>query len=144
MKISDVISAMSSAIIPIVANGTPESMIFAAGLQPLLSTAFDSILLDVFKKGVTKKETMRLGISYKSAVSQTNENLQNRIPFRQDDMFISSDTNYSDASDIIEATVNSIMLDTDHRKTEFYGYFIGNLGFCPEVDYTNAIHLQNK
>ena len=39
MKISEIISAMSTAIIPIVAKGTPESMIFAAGVQPLLSTA---------------------------------------------------------------------------------------------------------
>ena len=143
MKISEIISAMSTAIIPIVAKGTPESMIFAAGVQPLLSTAIDSILLDIFQKGVTKKETIRLGISYMSAVNQVNENMKNNIPFRQDDMFVSSNMNYSDASDVIEATINSIMLDSEHKKSEFYGYFIANLGFSPEVDYTNALYMQN-
>lgn len=53
-----------------------------------------------------------------SAVNQVNENMKNNIPFRQDDMFVSSNMNYSDAS------INSIMLDSEHKKSEFYGYFM--------------------
>lgn len=54
-----------------------------------------------------------------SAVNQVNENMKNNIPFRQDDMFVSSNMNYSDASDVIEATINSIMLDSEHKNLNF-------------------------
>lgn len=139
---SEVISGLIASGIPLLMNGTPESVMFAAGVQPILKEAFDSIIPDIFHKNLTKREIERLGISYKAAVEQINENVQHGISLRGDDLFIRSDSKYSKADDIIEAVLKNTINDTERKKAEFYGYFFGNLAFCPEIDYSNALHYQ--
>lgn len=41
---SEVASSLSTAIIPLISGGTPESILFSAGMQPLVQKAFESIL----------------------------------------------------------------------------------------------------
>nr|DAK18087.1 MAG TPA: hypothetical protein [Caudoviricetes sp.] len=139
---SEIMSALASTGIVLASNGSPESTMFAAAVQPLLTKAFDVIIPDIFHKNLTKREVERLGISYKAAVSKINENAQRGIRLRDDNLFLRSGTNYSKADDIIEAIFKNAIDDTEQKKTEFYGYFFGNLAFCPEVDYSNAMHLQ--
>lgn len=141
-----IIESMTSALavyFPYLFNGSIEAVMFSASLQPMVQLAIETILVDICKKGVTRREALRLGISYNSAATQANENIDKGLPLRQDNLFVCSDTNYSEASDIIEATLNNVIHDTEYKKTEFYGYFIGNLAFCPNVDYSNSIYFKN-
>ena len=80
--------------------------------------------------------------SYRAAVSKVNENIANGISFRTDGLFIYNGLNYSKAEDILESVLKSSMNDTEQKKAVFYGYFIGNLAFCPEVDYSSALSIQ--
>ena len=139
---SEVASSLSTAIIPLISGGTPESILFSAGMQPLVQKAFESILSDIFSKSITKRECARLGASYRAAVSKVNENIANGISFRTDGLFIYNGLNYSKAEDILESVLKSSMNDTEQKKAVFYGYFIGNLAFCPEVDYSSALSIQ--
>ena len=91
-KTSEVVSSLSTAIIPLVCGGSPESILFSAGVQPLVQKGFESILNDIFSKSITKREYTRLGISYRTAIAKVNENMANDIPFRDDDLFIYNST----------------------------------------------------
>lgn len=142
MKISEILSALTSTGLSLVANGTPAATMFVAILPPLLKEAFDTIIPDIFHKGITKRELERLGISYKAAIDKINENVKNGIELRTDNLFVRSDNSYSEADDILEAILKDSMNDTEKKKAEFYGYFFGNLAFCPEINYSNAIILQ--
>ena len=51
---SEVASSLSTAIIPLISGGTPESILFSAGMQPLVQKAFESILSDIFSKSIPK------------------------------------------------------------------------------------------
>lgn len=79
---SEIMSALASTGIVLASNGSPESTMFAAAVQPLLTKAFDVIIPDIFHKNLTEREVERLGISYKAAVSKINENAQRGIPLR--------------------------------------------------------------
>nr|WP_302829849.1 hypothetical protein [uncultured Bacteroides sp.] len=141
-KTSEIVSSLSTATIPLISGGTPESILFSAGIQPLVQRGFESILNDIFSRNITKRECARLGASYRAAVSKVNENIAKGIPFRTDNLFIYNDLNYSKAEDILESVLKGSMNDTEEKKTVFYGYFIGNLAFCPEIDYSNAMSIQ--
>lgn len=138
MLASEFISGILSSGLVLALNGTPESVMFSAGVQPILTKAFDVIIPDIFKKHVTKREAERLGISYKSAIDVINENVDRGFPLRDDDLFIRSDNHYSKADDILEVLFRSSMDDTEDKKAKYYGYFFGNLPFCPEVNYRQA------
>lgn len=140
--VSDILSGMASTGIVLAANGTPEASMFAAAVQPMLKNAFDVIIPDIYHKGATKREAVRLGLSYKTAIDTINENTSKGIPIRTDNVFVRTNNSYSKADDILEALLKCSMDDTEERKAEYYGYFFGNLAFCPEVSYRQAILIQ--
>lgn len=143
MVASEIISGLASTGLILAANGTPEATMFAATVQPLLKGAFDTIIPDFFHKGITKRELGRIGVSYKAAIDKINENVNSGIELRTDNFFVRADNSYSEADDILEAILKDSMNDVEKKKAEFYGYFFGNLAFCPEINYSNAIILQN-
>lgn len=139
--LSEVVSSISTPIITLITGGNPESIIFSAGIQPLVKRAFESIFSNICCKNFTERDCIRLGVSYQAAVSKINENLANGISFRTDDLF-KNNNNYSKADDILESVMKSSINDTEQKKSYYYGYFMGNLPFAPEVDYSSAISLQ--
>lgn len=142
MITSKIASSLASAAIPMLFNATPSSILFSATIQPILEEAFDVILLDILKKNLTKREMQRLGISYVSAIEQIKENIDNGLPLRSDDLFVRNGESYSKADDILEAAFKNVINDTELNKSLYYGRFIGNLPFCPQIDYSNSLHLQ--
>lgn len=142
MILSEIISGLASAALPTLFNSSPESIATSITLNPLLKEAFDIILSDMFKKNLTKREMQRLGISYVAAIEQIKENMDNKTALRSDDLFIKNEENYSKADDILETTFKNAINDTELNKSLYYGRFIGNLPFCPQIDYSNSLHLQ--
>lgn len=142
MLVSELLSGIASTGLVLATNGTPESVMFSASVQPMLTRAFDVIIPDILNKNVTKREAERLGISYKSAIDVINENVDRGLPLRDDDIFIRSDGHYSKADDILETLLKKSMDDTEEKKAKYYGYFFGNLPFCPEVNYRQAFLIQ--
>lgn len=142
IMVSEILSGIASTSLALAANGTPEASMFAAAVQPMLKSAFDVIIPDISHKGATKREAIRLGLSYKAAIDTINENTNKGIPIRTDNIFVRVDNSYSKADDILEALLKCSMDDTEEKKAEHYGYFFGNLAFCPEVNYRQAILIQ--
>lgn len=138
MLVSELLSGIASTGLVLATNGTPESVMFSAAVQPMLTRAFDVIIPDILNKNVTKREAERLGISYKSAIDVINENVDRGLPLRDDDLFIRSDNHYSKADDILETLLKNSMDDTENKKAKYYGFFFGNLPFCPEVNYRHV------
>lgn len=140
--ISDILASCTSATLPILFQGSPESVLLASVLPPLLSKAFNAIGDDLLKKNLTQKEMKILGISYVYAINTIKENKDKGIPFRTDNLFIEGIDENSKVEDILESTLKNALNDYEDEKSKFYGYFIGNLPFASEIDYSYSFTIQ--
>ena len=68
--ISDILASCTSATLPILFQGSPESVLLASVLPPLLSKAFNAIGDDLLKKNLTQKEMKILGIEAPTRIYQ--------------------------------------------------------------------------
>lgn len=137
-RVSDGLGGMSAALVSIYGRDAPEVALFAAGLSSFFSMGYNAILTDICGTKLSKREFERLGISYKHTVEHIGYNQKNGHPLR-DDTFV-HDT--GKVKNIIEGIFKSLLNDTEQQKAKFYGYFIANLAFSPEIDYSYANFLQ--
>lgn len=140
--ISDILATCTSATLPILFQGSPESVLLASVLPPLLSKAFNAIGDDLLKKNLTQKEMKILGISYAYAINTIKENKDKGLAFRTDNLFIEGVDENSKVEDILESTLKNAINDYEDEKSKFYGYFIGNLPFASEIGYSYSFTIQ--
>lgn len=140
--ISDILASCTSATLPILFQGSPESVLLASVLPPLLSKAFNAIGDDLLKKNLTQKEMKILGISYAYAINTIKENKDKGLAFRTDNLFIEGVDENSKVEDILESTLKNAINDYEDEKSKFYGYFIGNLPFASEIGYSYSFTIQ--
>lgn len=140
--ISDILASCTSATLPILFQGSPESVLLASVLPPLLSKAFNAIGDDLLKKNLTQKEMKILGISYAYAINTIKENKDKGLAFRTDNLFIEGVDENSKVEDILESTFKNAINDYEDEKSKFYGYFIGNLPFASEIGYSYSFTIQ--
>lgn len=65
-------------------------------------------------------------------------NIDNKQDFRSDDL-LNEGSNFED---ILEATLKEAIADCEAKKSKFYGNFIGNLPFAPQIDYSYSFTIQ--
>ena len=140
--ISDILASCTSATLPILFQGSPESVLLASVLPPLLSKAFNAIGDDLLKKNLTQKEMNILGISYAYAIKTIKENKDKGLAFRTDNLFVEGVDENSKVEDILESTLKNAINDYEDEKSKFYGYFIGNLPFASEIGYSYSFTIQ--
>lgn len=140
--ISDILASCTSATLPILFQGSPESVLLASVLPPLLSKAFNAIGDDLLKKNLTQKEMKILGISYAYAINTIKDNKDKGLAFRTDNLFIEGVDENSKVEDILESTLKNAINDYEDEKSKFYGYFIGNLPFASEIGYSYSFTIQ--
>lgn len=140
--ISDILASCTSATLPILFQGSPESVFLASVLSPLLSKAFNAIGDDLLKKNLTQKEMNILGISYAYAIKTIKENKDKGLAFRTDNLFVEGVDENSKVEDILESTLKNAINDYEDEKSKFYGYFIGNLPFASEIGYSYSFTIQ--
>ena len=140
--ISDILASCTSATLPILFQGSPESVLLASVLPPLLSKAFNAIGDDLLKKNLTQKEMKILGISYAYAINTIKENRDKGLALRTDNLFIEGVDENSKVEDILESTFKNAINDYEDEKSKFYGYFIGNLPFASEIGYSYSFTIQ--
>ena len=140
--ISDILASCTSATLPILFQGSPESVLLASVLPPLLSKAFNAIGDDLLKKNLTQKEMKILGISYAYAINTIKDNKDKGLAFRTDNLFIEGVDENSKVEDILESTFKNAINDYEDEKSKFYGYFIGNLPFASEIGYSYSFTIQ--
>lgn len=140
--ISDILASCTSATLPILFQGSLESVLLASVLPPLLSKAFNAIGDDLLKKNLTQKEMKILGISYAYAINTIKENKDKGLAFRTDNLFIEGVDENSKVEDILESTLKNAINDYEDEKSKFYGYFIGNLPFASEIGYSYSFTIQ--
>lgn len=136
--ICETLASVSTAAIPILFNGSPESVMFAAALPPVLTKAFEAIGQDFINLISSKREKQRLAISYFSSWNMIKHNIDNKQDFRSDDLLNEG----SDFEDILEATFKEAIADCEAKKSKYYGNFIGNLLFAPQIDYSYSFTIQ--
>ena len=138
--ICETLASVSSAVLPIVFNGSPESVMFAAALPPFLTKAFEAIGQDLLELKLTNKEKRRLGISYLNSLAVIKHNVDNGQDYRKDGLLeVSLDGSFED---ILEATFKEAIADCEAKKSKYYGNFIGNLPFAPQIDYSYSFTIQ--
>ena len=140
--ISDILSSVTSSCLPILFNGNISSVVFTSILSPLLNRALETIGEDLMKKNLTKKEMQRMGISYAYSIATIKYNKENNKDFRQDKLFVEDCSENSEVEDIIEAVMKNVIVDSEANKARFYGCFIGNLPFAPQIDYSYSFTIQ--
>ena len=140
--ISDILASCTSATLPILFQGSLESVLLASVLPPLLSKAFNAIGDDLLKKNLTQKEMKILGISYAYAINTIKENKDKGLAFRTDNLFVEGVDENSKVEDILESTLKNAINDYEDEKSKFYGYFIGNLPFASEIGYSYSFTIQ--
>lgn len=136
--VSDGLAGISAAVVSVFGGNTPGVVFFAAALPPFLSVGYNAILTDICGKGLSKRECERLGVSYKYAVEHIDSNQKEGLVLRNDSF--THDT--EKVKNIIEGVFKRLLDDTEQQKAKFYGYFIANLAFSPEIDYSHANYLQ--
>ena len=136
--IYNTLASVSTAAIPMLFNGSPESVMFAAALPPVLIRAFEAIGQDFINLTSSKREEQRLAISYLSSWNMIKHNIDNKQDFRSDDL-LNEGSNFED---ILEATFKEAIADCEAKKSKFYGNFIGNLPFAPQIDYSYSFTIQ--
>ena len=109
--ISDILASCTSATLPILFQGSPESVLLASVLPPLLSKAFNAIGDDLLKKNLTQKEMKILGISYAYAINTIKENRDKGLALRTDNLFIEGVDENSKVEDILESTFKNAIND---------------------------------
>ncbi len=136
--ICNTLASVSTAAIPMLFNGSPESVMFAAALPPVLTRAFETIGEDLINLTSSKREKQRLAISCFSSWNMIKHNIDNKQDFRSDDL-LNEGSNFED---ILEATFKEAIADCEAKKSKFYGNFVGNLPFAPQIDYSYSFTIQ--
>ena len=136
--VSEIGGSLISSVISVL-GGDVASLLLSSAVEPVVRYGFENI---ISKKDMTQRECQRLGVSYRAAVSKINENIAQGLPLRSDDMFSRDKSGYAKADDIIEGVLKDSINDTEHKKSIYYGYFVANLAFAPEIGYGTAIHIR--
>lgn len=138
--ICETLASVSSAALPIIFNGSPESVMFAATLPPVLTKAFEAIGQDFLDLKLTNKDKHRFGNSFINSLVVIKSNIDHGQNFRTDGLL---DNNLVESfEDILEATFKEAIADCEAKKSKFYGNFIGNLPFAPQIDYSYSFTIQ--
>lgn len=137
--ISEGLAGVTSAAIASWCGEIPGIEFITASLPPFLSRGYKTILDEFLGKNLIKRECERLQISFKYTCLQIEDNQKKGYKLR-DDTF---DSNSEKVENIIEGVLKKLLDDTEQQKSRFYGYFIANLPYSPEIDYYCANFLQN-
>ncbi|WP_321437453.1 hypothetical protein [uncultured Bacteroides sp.] len=131
------------------ATGTAISLISAdptfasflnVGITPLLISSFNKIGTDLLSRRLSERETAKIGTAYSFAVCRININIENRKVIRSDNFITEKDTNLN-AEEIIEGVMLKVQKEYELKKLKFYGNFLGNISFYPDIDqhYANLL-----
>lgn len=118
----------------------PIGTLVGASLPPLISKSLNKISDDVLNRNISKREEQKIGVGYIYAVDRIEKNIKMGRKIRTDG-FIDDENIQSDSNTILEGVTVKLQKEWELKKLQFYGNFLGNISFIPEIDFNYAAVL---
>lgn len=139
--LSNIIGTASSGLLVYNAN-TPEASLAATFAAPVVSNTVKGLIKGVFNENATEKECKRLNISVQACNQVFRRNIGSGFKIRSDCQFVRDKKDECRFDEVLEATLNSIKDDTEAKKAEIYGRFLGNIPFKSEYDIISMLNMR--
>ena len=124
--------------------GCPMAAPFISAFNPLLQRVLERGFTMFHPESTVIVKCARLGIAYESAVNTINNHFEQGDSLREDGFFDAiNDSNYTEADEIIEATLNNVIDDAETLKSRVYGNFIGSIPFLKGYSASQLISLNS-
>lgn len=141
--ISSDFSAIATSMINAAALlGFPPAAPFISMVNPLLAKIIERGFRLFLRDDFVQVECARLGVAYGSAVQTINESLNSGKKLRADGfMEAFQNSQYTQADEIIEASLRNVVGDAETFKSVYYGRFIGRTPFLEGTPVNELISL---
>lgn len=138
-------SAIATSLINAAAiYGFPDAVPFVSMVNPLLSKIIERGFRLFHLDDLVEVECARLGIAYGSAVQTINESLGSGKKLREDGyMEAFQNSQYTQADEIIEASLRNVITDAETLKSVYYGRFIGRTPFLAGTPVNELISINS-
>ena len=124
--------------------GFPDAVPFVSMVNPLLSKIIERGFRLFHQDNLVEVECARLGIAYSSAVQTINDSLNSGKNMREDGfMEAFQNSQYTQADEIIEASLRNVISDAETLKSVYYGRFIGRTPFLEGVSVNELININS-
>ena len=133
------VSSSIGAFIGVAIDGAA-GVIAASAASPVLYKMFKSISEDVQAKKTSKREEQKIGAGYLFALRRIEYNISHGKKIRSDG-FIVDDDILSDSNTILEGVTVKLQKEWELKQLEFYGNFLGNISFKPDININYATVL---
>ena len=138
-------SAIATAMINAAALfGFPDALPFVSMVNPLLSRIIERGFSLFHREGIVEVECARLGIAYSSAVQIINDSFNAGKKLRNDGFLEAfQGSQYTQADEVIEASLRNVISDAETLKSQYYGSFIGRIPFLEGVPVSELININS-
>ena len=124
--------------------GFPDAVPFVSMVNPLLSKIIERGFRLFHQDNLVEVECARLGIAYGSAVQTINDSLSSGKKVREDGfMEAFQNSQYTQADEIIEASLRNVISDAETLKSVYYGRFIGRTPFLQGTPVNELISINS-
>ena len=124
--------------------GFPDVVPYVSTVSPLLSKIIERGFRLFRRDNLVEVECARLGIAYGSAVQTINDSLGSGKKLREDGFLEAFQNNqYTQADEIIEASLRNVISDAETLKSVYYGRFIGRTPFLEGVPVNELININS-
>lgn len=124
--------------------GFPTAVPFVSMVNPLLSKIIERGFRLFHREDTVQVECARLGIAYGSAVQTINDSLSSGKKVREDGfMEAFQNSQYTQADEIIEASLRNVISDAETLKSVYYGRFIGHTPFLAGTPVNELISINS-
>lgn len=138
-------SAIATAMINAAALfGFPDALPFVSMVNPLLSRIIERGFSLFHREGIVKVECARLGVAYSSAVQVINDSFNAGKKLRNDGFLEAfQGSQYTQADEVIEASLRNVISDAETMKSQYYGRYIGRIPFLEGVPLSELININS-
>lgn len=138
---TDYVSAIASSIITIGAGAISSEVAGALSVvNPIIRKLLDKSFSIFDRPSIAQIECKRLGVAHSTACNVINSNLEAGLALREDGFLEApNDFGCTDADEILELTLRSIIQDAENRKAHLYGEFIGYIPFSKGVSKSRLV-----
>lgn len=139
-KSSQILGGATGTAISLISADPTVASFINVGITPLLISSFNKIGTDLLSRRLSERETAKIGSAYSFAVCRIDKNIKDGKTIRNDN-FISEEKTNINTEEIIEGVMLKVQKEHELKKLEFYGNFLGNISFYPEIDedYANLL-----
>ena len=118
----------------------PIGLALGAAFPTILIKSFKKIRNDVLSRNISKREEQKIGAGYYFALKRIESNISRGMTIRKDG-FINDEDILSDSNTILEGVTVQLQKEWELKKLEFYGNFLGNISFRPDININYATVL---